>query len=165
MQTQTDSADNILCPQITSVVVTILKILGIIGFLINISSFWNIWIFIEPIISIILTIFIILGIKNKNYRYYNWAQIIYIVLTLIETCAIIFILFFFLFVGTIFGAISKTNTETKVNEIIFYIDLSLFLFFIWLLTCVLVLYNKRVRYYCDNINSEQFNNMNNQPLV
>ena len=156
MQTQTDSADNILCPQITSVVVTILKILGIIGFLINISSFGNIWIFIEPIISIILTIFIILGIKNKKYGYYNCAQITCIVLSIIETIAIIFILFASLFVGTIYGVITnKNNTGAKVNEIIFFIELSLFLFFIWVLTCVLVYYNKRVRYYCDNINSEQ----------
>ena len=39
MQTQTDSEDTILCPQITSVIVTILKILAIIGFLFNISDY------------------------------------------------------------------------------------------------------------------------------
>ena len=166
MQTQTDSENSILCPQITSVIVTIIKILEIIGFLYNISDFGNFWIYFEPIISIILTIFIILGIKNKKYGYYNCAQITCIFLSIIETSAIIFILFTFLFVGTIFGSITnKNNTGPKADEIIFFIELSLYLFFIWLLTCVLVYYNKRVRYYCDNINSEQINNLSDRPLV
>ena len=179
MQTQTDSEDVIICPQTTSVIVTILKILGVLSFLFNGTNF-NPEIFgyfINPIISIIVTLFIILGIKHKNYGYYNCAQITCIVFSIIESIVISIYLLGILFLGWFFGQIIKNipnepkdtnkrnNDTTNYIAIIIIIGLSLNLFFIWLLTCVLIGYNKRVRNYCNNITTKQINNVINQPLV
>ena len=193
------SEDTILCPQITSVIVTILKIAGPI-FLVTGSNGYGLafsWAFIDPLFTLIVTIFVILGIKNKNYGFYNCAQITCIVFSILETIGIAIALVAILALGVLVNKtidnttknnpttiptipttipnpflydINKDATEivkTGSNLVVTFmvIALSLAGVFVWLLTCVLICYNKRVRYYCDNITSRQINNVINQPLV
>ena len=190
------SEDTILCPQITSVIVTILKIAGPI-FLVTGSNGYGFafsWAFIDPLFTLIVTIFVILGIKNKNYGFYNCAQITCIVFSILETIGIAIAIVAILFFGAITNKGIDTTTKNSPTTIpttipnpflydinkdaaeiaktgtnfiiaIMVISLSLAGVFVWLLTCVLICYNKRVRYYCDNITARQINNVINQPLV
>lgn len=178
--------DNILCPQITSVIVTILKIFGPLGLIIPTKGYFSIFYgFLgDPIISIILTIFIIIGIKNKNYGYYICAQVTCIIFSILETIGIAFVIIFIICFGDFLekyfkDIINRTSPDSTMNKTlndflkwgftvikaIIIIGLSLNTIFEWILTCVLICYNKRVRYHCDNITTKQIGSMISQPLV
>ena len=184
--------DTILCPQITSVIVLILKLLGALAFIIP-SQGYAIGVYgllIDPVIALILTIFIILGIKNKNYGFYICAQVTSIIISILGTIIIILIIGFLIlfadlaekWLNEMQNTVDKNvpnvpnqdinkimNDGTKITFAFFktvvFIGLSISTFIIWLLTCVLICYNKRVRYHCDNDPSKQIGSMINQPLV
>jgi hypothetical protein len=184
--------DTILCPQITSVIVLILKLLGALAFIIP-SQGYAIGVYgllVDPVIALILTIFIILGIKNKNYGFYICAQVTSIIISILGTIIIILILGFLIlfaelaekWLNEVQNTVNKNvpnvpnqdinkimNDGTKITFAFFktvvFIGLSISTFIIWLLTCVLICYNKRVRYLCDNDTSKQIGSMINQPLV
>ena len=187
--------DTILCPQITSVIVLVLKLLGALGIIIPLHSYITglYSIFVDPVIALILTIFIILGIKNKNYGFYICAQVTSIIMSILGTILILIIFVFILFFAETVEKwlnqvqntvdknipnvpnvpnqdINKTINESyklafSVFKTAVFIGLSIRAFIIWLLTCVLICYNKRVRYHCDNITEKQIGSMINQPLV
>ena len=187
--------DTILCPQITSVIVLVLKLLGALGIIIPLHSYITglYSIFVDPVIALILTIFIILGIKNKNYGFYICAQVTSIIMSILGTILILIIfvsIFFFAetvekWLNQVQNTVDKNipnvpnvpnqdinktiNEGYKLTFSIFktavFIGLSIRAFIIWLLTCVLICYNKRVRYHCDNDPSKQIGSMINQPLV
>ena len=187
--------DTILCPQITSVIVLVLKLLGALGIIIPLHSYITglYSIFVDPVIALILTIFIILGIKNKNYGFYICAQVTSIIMSILGTILILIIFVFILFFAETVEKwlnqvqntvdknipnvpnvpnqdINKTINESyklafSVFKTAVFIGLSIRAFIIWLLTCVLICYNKRVRYHCDNITAKQIGSMINQPLV
>ena len=140
-----------------------------------------------------MTIFIILGIKNKNYGFYICAQVTSIIMSILGTILILIIFVFILFfaetvekwLNQVQNTVDKNipnvpnvpnqdikkimNDGTKITFAFFrtvvFIGLSISTFIIWLLTCVLICYNKRVRYHCDNITAKQIGSMINQPLV
>ena len=187
--------DTILCPQITSVIVLVLKLLGALGIIIPLHSYITglYSIFVDPVIALILTIFIILGIKNKNYGFYICAQVTSIIFSILGTILILIIfvsIFFFAetvekWLNQVQNTVDKNipnvpnvpnqdinktiNEGYKLTFSIFktavFIGLSIRAFIIWLLTCVLICYNKRVRYHCDSITAKQIGSMINQPLV
>jgi hypothetical protein len=187
--------DTIYCPQITSVIVLVLKLLGALGIIIpshgNVIGVYGF--LVDPVIALILTIFIILGIKNKNYGFYICAQVTSIIMSILGTILILIIFVFILFFAETVEKwlnqvqntvdknipnvpnvpnqdINKTINESyklafSVFKTAVFIGLSIRAFIIWLLTCVLICYNKRVRYHCDNITAKQIGSMINQPLV
>jgi hypothetical protein len=148
---------------------------------------------VDPVIALILTIFIILGIKNKNYGFYICAQVTSIIFSILGTILILIIfvsIFFFAetvekWLNQVQNTVDKNipnvpnvpnqdinktiNESYKLAFSVFktavFIGLSIRAFIIWLLTCVLICYNKRVRYHCDNITAKQIGSMINQPLV
>ena len=124
----------------------------------------------SPISSILIAIFVILGIKNKNYSYYNCAQITCIVFSVLESLFFAIILIVSLVSDDYIKRIQKElNDKTKYDagtiRVTLFIVLSIIIAFIWLESCVLIRYNKRVKNHCEGITVRNINNMINQPLV
>ncbi len=78
------NSESIICPQITVCVIAALKIFFAIGGTSYISS----WFIGSPLFAVIIAIFVILGISNKNYGFYNCAQVTCIILSVLESILI-----------------------------------------------------------------------------
>ena len=156
-----NNSESFLCPQITAVIIAVLHIY----FAISSSSYINSGVYLSPIIFSLIAVFVILGIKNKNYGFYNCAQITSIVISVIETILIVIF---------IVGVSSKEfENEVKkkgydINSVRpgLIIGFLIALLFVWLESCVLICYNTRVRAHCENaITVNRINNGFNQALV
>jgi NADH:ubiquinone oxidoreductase subunit 2 (subunit N) len=155
-----NNSESFLCPQVTVCVIAVLDVIFAIGS----SSYINGGVFLLPIIEILVAVFVILGIKNRNYGFYNCAQITCIVISVIQTIFVVIIML------VLFSASYEAEKKDKDNNpesarAVLTLALFIILFFVWLESCVLICYNQRVRLYCDNIPINNMNNQVAQPLV
>ncbi len=156
-----NNSDTIICPQITTSFIACLKLVFVI-----INANYISWgALASPLFSILIAVFVILGIKNRNFSYYNSAKIICIILSILETIAIAFVAWVLLFLFSHSNdSRKKDNTNNVVNIIIFYFIV--ILLFIWIEFGVLIFYTQRVQNYCLNITTKTINNsVINEPLT
>ena len=156
-----NNSESFLCPQITAIIIAVVQII----FAISSSSYINSGVYLPGIISVLIAVFVILGIKNKNYGFYNCAQITCIVISVLQT----------IFIVIVMVAASSDEYEKELkrqgydpNSVkpTLYIEFLIALFFAWLESCVLICYNQRVRAHCENaITVNRINNGFNQALV
>ena len=153
-----DNSESITCPQTTVTVFAVIYSIFAIASL----SIYNVF---QPIISILIAIFVKLGIKNKKYGYYICGIVTSIVLNIFET--IIILILMNIVLSPIYDDIKKEykyGYKSPFN-IILSLMLTMFLLSIWIESCVLIYYNKRVRYYCQNNTVRTIRNEFSQPLV
>ena len=156
-----NNSESFLCPQITAVIIAVLHIY----FAISSSSYINSGVYLSPIIFSLIAVFVILGIKNKNYGFYNCAQITCIVISVLQT---IFIVFLMVVASTdeFEKELKRQGYDPNSVKPTLYIEVLIALFFVWLESCVLICYNQRVRAHCENaITVNRINNGFNQALV
>ena len=156
-----NNSESFCCPQFTVSVIAVLEIV----FAIASSNYVNNEVYASPIISVLIAVFVILGIKNKNYGFYNCAQITCIIISVLQTILIVILMVF----------VSSDEFGKKIKEKGYnpssvrpslIIGFLIALFFVWLESCVLICYNQRVRAHCENtITVNRINNVSNQALV
>ncbi len=154
-----DNSESITCPQTTVTVFAVIYSIFAIASL----SFYTVFL---PPISILIAIFVILGIKTKKYVYYICGLIISIVRSITETIIILIV---------IINLLSYSHYDERKNEynygynnpLLVFVSFvfAMLLFFIWIESSVLIFYNKRVRYHCENNTVRTIRNEFSQPLV
>ncbi len=156
-----NNSESFCCPQITASVIAVLEIV----FAITSSNYVNDGVYASPIISVLIAIFVILGIQNKNYGFYNCAQIICIIISVLQTIFIV-ILMVIVSSDAFDKEIKKQGKNPNSVRSSLIIGFLIALFFVWLESCVLICYNQRVRAHCQNaITVNRINNDFNQALV
>ena len=119
----------------------------------------------SPFISFLIAVLVILGIKNRNFSYYNSAKIICIILSILETIAIAFVAWVLLFLFSHSNDSRKKDNTNNVEIIIVFASIAILLF-IWIEFCVLIFYTQKVQNHYLNITTKTINNsIINEPLV
>ncbi len=155
-----NNSDRIICPQITVSIITVLELILLVTFAKYIT--WGA--LVHPLISILVSIFVILGIRNKNYRYYNFAKTTSIAIGVLEAILILFAMSV-LFSDAFKSQIKKQGYDYDSVRNGLTIGFTIILSFVWLESCAIIFYSRRVKYLCDNDTEKSINNTANQPLV
>ena len=135
------------------------------------TSLWSLSI---PLISLLIAIFVFIGINGKKYGFYNCAKIICIVFSVLKSIGFIIIIIAILasqeFLQKLIDEINKDKTKDKNNlnikdyKITLIIIFLLYIFFSWIESCVLMGYDRRVKYNCEGITVRNIKSSIDQPL-
>ena len=132
-------SESIISPQITSWIVFALNLIYAIINIFNNDN--SLTIFIDPIIMVIIALFVTFGISNKNHSFYYIGLIMSLINSSLESLLLL--------LAIIGLRESKILTEEEKKKY-YYVILVLKAIFAWVQSCILIGYNQKVKKLCDN---------------